>query len=197
MMVVKGCACEGTRAGSPLAAEVRGACIAIWLSLLRRRVRSRCQPGRTGDGLPSLRQRAVGAAGGRCAGHGRRDRAGRRTACPVPPSKPKVAKNKLWQKHTGAAETKSSPVEADLPQQVITSPAVDPLAPKSLPRSDVVDLSSDDEEAGFGPDASRRAERVVRDERQRRRAISNAVMLVGSIVILISAMAGLMWLSKK
>ena len=35
-MVVKGCACEGTRAGSPLAAEVRGACIAIWLSLLRR-----------------------------------------------------------------------------------------------------------------------------------------------------------------
>ncbi len=116
---------------------------------------------------------------------------------PVRPSKPKVAKNKLWQKHTGAAETKSSPVEADLPQQVITSPAVDPLAPKSLPRSDVVDLSSDDEEAGFGPDASRRAERVVRDERQRRRAISNAVMLVGSIVILISAMAGLMWLSKK
>jgi hypothetical protein len=116
---------------------------------------------------------------------------------PARTGKPKPTKNKLWQKRSAAAEAQSLPVEADLPQQVITRPAVDPLSPKSLPRSDVVDLSSDGEGSGFGPDVSHRAERVVRDERERRRAISNAVMLVGSIAILIGALAGLMWLSGK
>ena len=66
-----------------------------------------------------------------------------------------------------------------------------------MPKNDVVDLSSDAEQSGFGPDVSHRAERVVLDQRECRRTISNAVMLVGSIIILIGALAGLMWLSGK
>jgi hypothetical protein len=44
---------------------------------------------------------------------------------------------------------------------------------------------------------SERADRIVRGQRRQRRAISNAVMLVGSIMILIGALAGLMWLSGR
>jgi hypothetical protein len=118
----------------------------------------------------------------------------------LPSSKPKAAKTKLWQKapNTGSSDGGSTSVEADLPQPIAPKPKSDPMAaPRRHSNIDVVDLSLEGNAPAADDSFSERADRIVRGQRRQRRAISNAVMLVGSIMILIGALAGLMWLSGR
>jgi hypothetical protein len=118
----------------------------------------------------------------------------------LPLSKPKAAKTKLWQKAPNtSSDAGSTSVEADLPQPIAPKPKSDPLAakPRAQTANEVVDISLAGDASATEMSFSERADRIVRDQRRQRREISNAVMLVGSIVILIGALAGLMWLSAR
>ena len=65
----------------------------------------------------------------------------------------------------------------------------------------VVDLTSEsplDRDAPCGGVSyGRRANSIAREERQRRRTISNAIMLIGSMVVLFAALAVLMYMTRK
>ena len=108
---------------------------------------------------------------------------------------PRAAKAKLWQKPAGIAtgDRELPPSAPELPQPL--SPALHkPLSQTA--GSQVVDLSSAANEDGYGESVSPRVEGLVRHARQQRRVVSNAVMLVGSIAILIGALLGLMALGR-
>lgn len=118
----------------------------------------------------------------------------------VPASKPKAAKNKLWQKAPDASSRtpEVSPLDAELPQPVSHAPsAKSPLTEPQPTGAEVVDLSLVGDETPVPASINHRAERVLRDQRLRRREISNAVMLVGSFAILLGALVGLLWLSSR
>ncbi|HVU86047.1 MAG TPA: hypothetical protein VHD36_01920 [Pirellulales bacterium] len=115
----------------------------------------------------------------------------------VPTGKRKGTRTKLWQTtpETEAAG-KSSAIDADLPQPA-AMPTTSTQSRSPSGANEVVDLFSQADAITPDDRSGRRAERVLHDERVRRRAISNAVMLVGSIVILVAALGVLLYLSKR
>jgi uncharacterized Zn finger protein (UPF0148 family) len=117
----------------------------------------------------------------------------------LPTGPRKSSKTKLWQTAPDAGTAGKTPaIDADLPQPVAMPTKAAPTPATSTARTnDVVDLSWATDPIDTEDRAGGRAERVMRDERVRRRTISNAVMLVGSIVILVLALGALLYLSKR
>ncbi|HEY1599584.1 MAG TPA: hypothetical protein VGG64_08285 [Pirellulales bacterium] len=130
------------------------------------------------------------------------------TPAPAPTKKarPRSGKPKLWQAapRPDAASDTESLRSSELPQP-LTAPEpqgqIHPLAAPVPQENLVVDLSSvsspDDQGPLGGVSYQRRASKVAREERQRRRTVSNAIMLIGSMIVLFAALAGLMYLTGK
>ena len=116
----------------------------------------------------------------------------------VPTSKRKGTKSKLWQTDPDTAAAVTNPaIDADLPQPVaMPSKPARAQSASTAGANEVVDLWTVDTPVPENRSGGR-AERVMRDERVRRRAISNEVMLIGSIVILVLALGALLYLSKR
>jgi len=110
-------------------------------------------------------------------------------------SKPRSAKAKLWQKPTGsmAADGELPPAAPELPKPL--SPAIFAPSPAAAD-GQVVDLSTVSEDDTPALPYTGRAEAIARQAQQQRRLVSNAVMLAGSIAILIGALAALMYLAR-
>jgi hypothetical protein len=121
-------------------------------------------------------------------------------------SRPQSGKPKLWQpaKRPDASAGSESLLSSELPQPLAPPEPQDDMSPLAAPaprENLIVDLSStsslDDDGPLGGVSYRRPASKVAREERQRRRTVSNAIMLIGSMIVLFAALAGLMYLTGK
>ena len=117
---------------------------------------------------------------------------------------PRQAKSKLWQTAPRAASGESeSGSSSELPPLLLpnTTEGDDhPFASQRAaddPLGSMPNAGSLDPTAGFAEVPRDRRTRMSREEFQRRRAWSNAIMLAVSMLILFAALAGLMYLTGK